>query len=65
MTVTALAVDLLAITLMRLHTIVLRCTARFWTRNRPGDGMTDKFNASQLVGEEKDGAMQTLAELGR
>ncbi len=39
-------------------------TTRFWTRNRPGDDMDDKYNANQLPEEKKAEALVQLAEAG-
>jgi len=40
-------------------------STRFWTRNRPGDDMTDKYNANQLPEEEKAEALASLVEAAR
>jgi len=38
-------------------------STRFWTRNRPGDEMRDKYNANQLPEEDKEDALLALAEV--
>jgi polyadenylation factor subunit 2 len=38
---------------------------RFWTRNRPGDEMADKYNANQLPVQERRQALLGLTEAAR
>jgi hypothetical protein len=40
------------------------CCTRFWTRNRPGDEMKDKYNANQLPEDKRIEALTELAEAG-
>jgi polyadenylation factor subunit 2 len=38
-------------------------TGRFWTRNRPGDEMKDRYNAQMLPAQARQEAMLELLEL--
>src|SRR5438045_8322771 len=38
-------------------------TIKFWSRNRPGDPMTDRYNANQLAdAEAREAAVQALLD---
>lgn len=41
------------------------CFTRFWTRNRPGDDMRDKYNVNQLPEDQRHDVLIEIAEAAR